>query len=246
MEQRDDLLDLLPSEEEDRKLYAKTKMFLKNSGYERYEISNYAKHGYACRHNLVYWTGGEYLGVGLGASSYLTIYMEDQSVEKIRFHGTENMEEYIARFLQSDGMQGDEYTTMFHAYEYEDENVYGFDDAYGMYMDMNTDAADVNLQKYRAYEDNPLLEFVRDYYKDLHFQKRRDEMEECMFLGLRCMNGVSKQMFHDRFGVEMESIYAKAIEKHKKQGLLAEEEGRIFLTDKGIDVSNLVMADFML
>lgn len=246
LEQRDDLLDLLPSEEEDRKLYAKTKMFLKNSGYERYEISNYAKHGYACRHNLVYWTGGEYLGVGLGASSYLTIYMEDQSVEKIRFHGTENMEEYIARFLQSDGMQGDEYTTMFHAYEYEDENVYGFDDAYGMYMDMNTDAADANLQKYRAYEDNPLLEFVRDYYKDLHFQKRRDEMEECMFLGLRCMNGVSKQMFHDRFGVEMESIYAKAIEKHKKQGLLAEEEGRIFLTDKGIDVSNLVMADFML
>ncbi len=41
LEQRDDLLDLLPSEEEDRKLYAKTKMFLKNSGYERYEISNY-------------------------------------------------------------------------------------------------------------------------------------------------------------------------------------------------------------
>ena len=52
LEQRDDLLDLLPSEEEDRKLYAKTKMFLKNSGYERYEISNYAKRGLACRRHL--------------------------------------------------------------------------------------------------------------------------------------------------------------------------------------------------
>ena len=103
--QNEALLELLPTEEVDRKLYAKTKILLKNSGYDRYEISNYAKEGYACRHNLIYWTGGEYLGVGLGASSYLTVDMENGTQEKIRFHGTENMEEYIARFLQSDGMQ---------------------------------------------------------------------------------------------------------------------------------------------
>jgi len=44
---------------------------LGSAGYERYEVSNYAKPEYACRHNLLYWTNGEYLGLGPSAQSYL-------------------------------------------------------------------------------------------------------------------------------------------------------------------------------
>ncbi len=44
---------------------------LRQAGYQRYEISNYAKHGYSCRHNLLYWTNGAYLGVGPSAQSYV-------------------------------------------------------------------------------------------------------------------------------------------------------------------------------
>jgi oxygen-independent coproporphyrinogen-3 oxidase len=44
---------------------------LAETGFARYEISNYAKPGKACRHNLLYWTGGEYLGLGPSAQSYL-------------------------------------------------------------------------------------------------------------------------------------------------------------------------------
>jgi len=62
----------LPDEETDRAMYAYTKKRLMEAGYERYEISNYAKPGFESRHNSSYWTGTEYLGVGLGASSLFT------------------------------------------------------------------------------------------------------------------------------------------------------------------------------
>jgi oxygen-independent coproporphyrinogen-3 oxidase len=41
------------------------------AGFDRYEISNYSRPGYRCRHNLHYWTGGDYLGLGPSAQSYL-------------------------------------------------------------------------------------------------------------------------------------------------------------------------------
>lgn len=62
----------LPDEETDRAMYAYTKERLAQAGYERYEISNYAKPGFESRHNSSYWTGTEYLGAGLGASSLFT------------------------------------------------------------------------------------------------------------------------------------------------------------------------------
>jgi len=45
--------------------------FLRRAGFQRYEISNYAKPGYVCRHNLLYWTNGAYLGLGPSAQSYV-------------------------------------------------------------------------------------------------------------------------------------------------------------------------------
>ena len=77
----------LPDEETDRNMYHHTKTILAKRGYERYEISNYARPGYACRHNIGYWTGAEYLGLGLGASSL---------ANGKRFQVTADLKRYLA------------------------------------------------------------------------------------------------------------------------------------------------------
>lgn len=78
----------LPDEETDRGMYHLTKQFLVNSGYYRYEISNYAKPGYESRHNSSYWRGTEYLGFGLGASSL---------IDGVRFNNRKELMNYISK-----------------------------------------------------------------------------------------------------------------------------------------------------
>ena len=77
---------LLPDEDSEREMYHETKRFLRDCGYERYEISNYAKPGRECRHNIGYWTGVPYLGLGLGASSYM---------DGCRFAVNSDMKQYL-------------------------------------------------------------------------------------------------------------------------------------------------------
>ena len=57
---------------------------------------------------------------------------------------------------------------------------------------------------------------------------------------------MSKKEFQEYFGTAIENIYGEVLKKYKKQGLLLEESGRIFLSREGIHVSNAVMADFLL
>lgn len=63
-------LVVLPSEDEEVKMYEYGLDFLNSSGYQQYEISNFCFPGYKSRHNLVYWLHQEYLGIGAGAHSY--------------------------------------------------------------------------------------------------------------------------------------------------------------------------------
>ena len=60
----------LPGEDAEADLYALASETLRNAGYRHYEISNYARPGYECRHNLLYWRQGEYAAYGLSASSH--------------------------------------------------------------------------------------------------------------------------------------------------------------------------------
>lgn len=171
----------LPGEDADRQMYALTGRILAENGYHRYEISNYAKPGYACRHNLRYWQGGNYLGFGIGAASLW---------EQTRYSNTSDRERY--------------------------EQI--------LNQEKNLDA-------------------LREDVEHLTVQA---QMEEFMFLGLRCMNGIETKQFEEQFGQKIEKVYGEVLKRLQEERVLVWKDGRIALTEYGIDVSNAVLAEFLL
>lgn len=89
----------LPTEEEDRLMYERTEQLLKEYGYHRYEISNYAKPGRECLHNVGYWERTDYVGFGLGSASL---------VNDVRWKMTDNLSEFLRIFLEEDETDGKE------------------------------------------------------------------------------------------------------------------------------------------
>ncbi len=164
----------LPSEEDERRMYRMTEEFLSSRGYRKYEISNYARPGRECRHNIGYWTGKEYLGLGLGAASL---------IRNVRFKNTSVLQEYM------------------------------------------------NMPFARCEEE--LLD-------------RKEQIEEFMFLGLRMTEGVSSLEFAKRFGEDPKSVYGAVFQRLEEEGLIVINGERIALTSRGVNVSNMVFAEFLL
>ncbi len=160
-------------EDTDRQMYELTGRLLAEAGYHRYEISNYAKEGFACRHNTAYWTRQDYVGFGIGAASLF---------ENVRYSNTRSLHNYIN----------------------------------GSYVHENVEHLTI-----------------------------KEQMAETMFLGLRMTQGVSDTDFRRLYGKDMYAVYGPVIEKHEKEGLIVWEDGYLRLTERGLDVSNYVMADFV-
>lgn len=83
--QQEGRLDL-PDEDCERNMYEETKRILGEAGFHRYEISNYAREGYECRHNLGYWKRTDYVGFGIGAASL---------IHNERFHNDSDFGQYL-------------------------------------------------------------------------------------------------------------------------------------------------------
>ncbi|PKM76008.1 MAG: coproporphyrinogen III oxidase [Firmicutes bacterium HGW-Firmicutes-15] len=86
----------LLDDELESSLYYTTLDFLAEEGYYHYEISNFARTGYECRHNLLYWQAQEYLGIGCGAVSY---------INRKRFLNQKNVNHYIEDMLADRPLQ---------------------------------------------------------------------------------------------------------------------------------------------
>lgn len=75
---------------------------------------------------------------------------------------------------------------------------------------------------------------------------KNDDIEEFMFMGLRMNCGIKEEEFKRRFHTDIDNVYKDVIEGNINKGLLERKRGRIYLTDKGIELSNMVMSDMIL
>lgn len=103
----------------------------------------------------------------------------------------------------------------------------------------NTD----DIKKYISAFDSGKHQGVRE---DIETLSQKDCMEEYMFLGLRMACGVSKSEFQKSFGRNMDEVYGAVLQHWIENGMLAQQGDYVMLTDAGIDVSNVVLADFLL
>ncbi|EOU1461202.1 oxygen-independent coproporphyrinogen III oxidase [Clostridium perfringens] len=168
----------LPTEEEERKMYHLAKKILEENGFNQYEISNYAKEGKECRHNLAYWNMDNWIGVGSAAASY---------INGKRIKNISSVEGYINSINEK-----------------------------------------------------------REAVEEIINNSKNDNMEEFMFMGLRKINGIDENEFKNRFSMNINDVYGEILNKYIDEGLLIRESGRIFLSEKGIEISNIIMADFLL
>ncbi|MCR4673994.1 MAG: radical SAM family heme chaperone HemW [Lachnospiraceae bacterium] len=168
----------LPDSDMEYELYKRAQSLLEEKGYHQYEISNYAKEGMECKHNIGYWKRVPYLGVGLGAASL---------IDEVRYTNEGDLCTYI-ELCEKD--------------------------------------------------ESPRIEEIE--------LSKRDAMSEYMYLGFRMNSGIVRQEFFDEFQLRVEAVFGKQIKQFEKEGLVKTAEGRIFLTEKGMDVSNRVMAEFLL
>ncbi|QFJ55457.1 radical SAM family heme chaperone HemW [Pseudobutyrivibrio xylanivorans] len=179
----------LPTDEESYRLYKFTMDYLAAKGYKRYEISNYARGGKICRHNVGYWDRVPYLGLGLGSASLFN---------NVRTNNIRDIYKYceISEAIAS-GKQVES-------------------------------------------------ELSSPYFESEEVLSKKEAMEEFMFLGLRKIDGIARSDFYQMFGLDIEAIYGPIITALRNQGFMDAKEGRLFLTDIGIDVSNQVLSKFLL
>ena len=86
----------------------------------------------------------------------------------------------------------------------------------------------------------------KDIKEEVHFLSVKEQMEEFMFLGLRLADGIKKEDFYKSFKTDIEYIYGEKICALESEGLLESDGQNIRLTCRGVDISNRVLAEFLL
>ena len=169
--------ETVPDDDAERDSFHRAKAVLLGYGFERYEISNFAKPAQACRHNLNYWARGDYLGLGCGAASHFAGW---------RRENTASLDDYLTAVGQDRLPPGEE-----------------------------------------------------------HRLSRDEQLFETVMLALRTSAGLSEKSILSAFGLDFYAKWRSSIDKLVAQGLLYRQNGAIALTERGMDLQNTVLMEFM-
>ncbi len=249
----------LPDEDTEDQMLDALKNMLRKIGMYRYEISNYSRQGYESRHNTGYWLRREYAGFGLGASGQLG---------RERLKNTEDLGVYLGRYLKSipsdgtksdlsDGAKSDPSVWM------KSELSVGTKSApsdgtksdlsvgkkNGPSPEMTENGARKRCAEYNEEKSTEIScikkEITGQAISERVVLDEEEEMAETMILGLRMVRGVDLAAFEKKFGVRAQDRYSDVIEEFLQKGLLEQTDTHLRLTDRGFDVSNLVMCSFL-
>lgn len=167
----------LPGEDAEDDMAKLARSLLASRGYSRYEISNFARPGQECRHNLNYWQNGDFIGLGCAAHGYFG---------GERYENTAELCEYIGRMQAGKG---------------------------------------------------PVA--ARSY------PSGNDALFETLMMGLRMVRGVPLAALEGRYGAPLPENWKKLIHTYESGGLMRLENGRLALTERGLDVQNPLLVAFL-
>jgi len=160
---------------------------LAQAGYDQYEISNWARPGHECRHNLQYWRNLPYAGLGPGAHGY---------AGGVRYATILAPQRYIQAMRNVDGK----------AFEF----------------------------PYTPATDEPVV------------VDREAEIAETLIMGLRLtQEGIKRETFQQRFGIDLVELHRPVIEKYTKYGLLHVDDDVVRITQKGRLLSNAIFRELV-
>ncbi len=98
-----------------------------------------------------------------------------------------------------------------------------------------------------SWESDNLGTVFRERYSDGPEKlDKKSQMEEYMFLGLRLIQGIDIDSFNSEFGTDFDTLFGKKVKKLIDEGFLSRQGNRLSLTKAGIDVSNIILAEFLL
>ncbi len=204
----------------DAEMYILAQDMLVNSGYQHYEISNFAKPNFYSRHNRLYWELKPYLGLGPAAHSF---------TGNTRFNNYSDIYKYN-KVLSKDTQNQNFPNNNFHKNIYEDIN-----------KNINKDKKN-NKETASGYCNTSIDCLPIDSITEL---TKEDLMAEKLFMGLRLLEGVSLGVFYEEFGIRLEEYYHQEIKNLQSLGLIELNKDRMKLTKKGLLHGNRVFMEFL-
>lgn len=145
-------------------------------------------------------------------------------IENTRFRNTESMKDYVNHWRAGETKDGS---------------------VISIHGKTSSDFGGHTAKEQERYESLQKALVIPKTCMDIKCLSQKEQMEEFMFLGLRMTKGVSVKEFEEVFGKSIFDVYGRQITKYKEQHVLTVDE-RIALTDRGLDVSNMILADFLL